>query len=87
MPRICPARYGAGVIPEHSFDLWLLHRKKFWDGDAAGLRQCDVLVARTLVQVQFPAYRPVRLTVEMKTQRLLDLIHFFAFTCHGLLNL
>lgn len=22
----------------------------------------------------------------METQRLLDLVHFFAFTCHGLLN-
>ena len=71
---------------QNPLDLRLLHRQKHRDGDAAGLRQRDALVDRTLVQVQFPAYRPVRLSVKMKTQRLFDLVHFFAFTCHGSLN-
>ena len=68
---------------QHPFNLRLFHRKKHRDGDAAGLRQCDVFVDCTLVQVQFPAYRPVRFSIQMETQRLFDLVHFFTFTCHG----
>ena len=71
---------------QHPLDLRLLHRQEYRDGDAAGLRQRDIFVDRTLVQVQFPAYRTVRLSVQMKTQRLFDLVHFFTFTCHGSLN-
>ncbi len=54
-----------------------------WTGSHGSRTACN----RTLVQVQFAAYRPVCLPVKMETQRLFDLVHFFTFSCHSLLNL
>lgn len=52
-PVVAVCRIAAG---QHPFDLRLFHRQQRREGDTAGLRQCDILVDRTLVQVQFPAY-------------------------------
>lgn len=82
-PVVTVSRITAGQSP---FYLRFFHSEKHRDGDATGFRQIDVFVDCTLVQVQFSAYRPVRFSVKMETQRLRDLVHFFAFTCHGLLN-
>ena len=44
---------------QHTLNLWLFHGQKCRYGYPAGLCQSDVFVDRTLVQVQFTAYRPV----------------------------